>query len=56
LLFLLIIPQVVFQDIWLLRQPILFDVRYQGSAQPFLVLGMLVTALAIGHSPLVHSM
>nr|APP87908.1 bacteriochlorophyll a synthase [Paulinella micropora]AQX44675.1 bacteriochlorophyll a synthase [Paulinella micropora] len=56
LLLLLIIPQVVFQDIWLLRQPMLFDVQYQGSAQPFLVLGMLVTALAIGHSPLVHSM
>jgi len=30
-----------------------FDVKYQASAQPFLVLGMLVTALAIGHSALV---
>jgi chlorophyll synthase len=29
-----------------------FDVKYQASAQPFLVLGMLVTALAIGHSSL----
>jgi chlorophyll synthase len=28
-------------------------VKYQASAQPFLVLGMLVTALAIGHSTLV---
>jgi chlorophyll/bacteriochlorophyll a synthase len=28
-------------------------VKYQASAQPFLVLGMLVTALAIGHSALV---
>ena len=26
--------------------------KYQASAQPFLVLGMLVTALAIGHSDL----
>ena len=32
-----------------------FDVTYQASAQPFLVLGMLVTALAIGHSDLVAS-
>nr|YP_002048738.1 bacteriochlorophyll a synthase [Paulinella chromatophora]ACB42528.1 bacteriochlorophyll a synthase [Paulinella chromatophora] len=55
LLLLLVIPQIVFQDIWLLRHPILFDVRYQGSAQPFLVLGMLITALAIGYSPLINS-
>ena len=30
-----------------------FDVKYQASAQPFLITGMLVTALAIGHSFLV---
>ena len=53
LLVLLVIPQITFQDIWLLRDPVAFDVKYQASAQPFLVLGMLVTALAIGHSPLV---
>ena len=53
LLVLLIIPQITFQDIWLLRDPVAFDVKYQASAQPFLVLGMLVTALAIGHSGLV---
>ena len=52
LLVLLIIPQITFQDIWLLRDPVAFDVNYQASAQPFLVLGMLVTALAVGHSPL----
>jgi len=52
LLVLLIVPQVTFQDIWLLRDPVAFDVKYQASAQPFLVLGMLVTALAIGHSGL----
>ena len=51
-LMLLIIPQITFQDIWLLRDPLKFDVKYQASAQPFLILGMLVTALAIGHSPL----
>jgi chlorophyll synthase len=50
LLVLLIVPQITFQDIWLLRDPVAFDVKYQASAQPFLVLGMLVTALAIGHS------
>ena len=52
LLVLLIIPQITFQDIWLLRDPVAFDVKYQASAQPFLVLGMLVTALAVGHSGL----
>ena len=34
---------------WLLRDPLKFDVKYQASAQPFLITGMLVTALAIGH-------
>ncbi len=53
ILVLLIIPQVTFQDIWLLRDPLEFDVKYQASAQPFLILGMLVTALAIGHSSLI---
>ena len=43
LLVLLIVPQITFQDIWLLRDPA-FDVKYQASAQPFLELGMLVTA------------
>ena len=52
ILILLIIPQITFQDIWLLNDPLKFDVKYQASAQPFLILGMLVTALAIGHSPL----
>ncbi len=53
LLILLIIPQMTFQDIWLLRDPLKFDVKYQASAQPFLILGMLVTAIAIGHSSLI---
>jgi chlorophyll synthase len=53
LLVLLIVPQITFQDIWLLPDPVAYDVKYQASAQPFLVLGMLVTALAIGHSSLV---
>ena len=56
LLVLLIVPQIIFQDIWLLRDPVSFDVKYQASAQPFLVLGMLVTALAVGHSPLTQVM
>ena len=53
ILTLLIVPQITFQDAWLLRDPLEFDVKYQASAQPFLILGMLVTALAIGHSQLV---
>ncbi len=56
ILVLLIIPQITFQDFWLLRDPLTFDVRYQASAQPFLILGMLVTALAVGHSPLIQSL
>ncbi len=55
-LVLLVIPQITFQDIWLLRDPLEFDVKYQASAQPFLILGMLVTALAIGHSPLTQGL
>ncbi|MGC1307530.1 MAG: chlorophyll synthase ChlG [Phormidesmis sp.] len=53
LLILLIIPQITFQDMYFLRDPLENDVKYQASAQPFLVLGMLVTALALGHSALV---
>ena len=55
-LIILIIPQITFQDIWLLRDPLAFDVKYQASAQPFLILGMLVSALAIGHSSLVSAL
>jgi chlorophyll synthase len=50
ILLLLIIPQVTFQDMYFLRDPLKNDVKYQASAQPFLVLGMLVTALALGHA------
>jgi len=53
ILVLLVIPQITYQDMWLLRDPLKFDVKYQASAQPFLITGMLVTALAIGHSFLV---
>jgi chlorophyll synthase len=53
ILVLLIIPQITFQDMYFLRDPLENDVKYQASAQPFLVLGMLVTGLALGHSPLV---
>jgi chlorophyll synthase len=50
LLALLIIPQITFQDMYFLRDPMNNDVKYQASAQPFLVLGMLVAGLAIGHA------
>lgn len=49
ILLLLIIPQITFQDMYFLRDPLNNDVKYQASAQPFLVLGMLVTGLALGH-------
>ena len=47
---LLIIPQITFQDMYFLRNPLENDVKYQASAQPFLVLGMLITGLALGHA------
>jgi chlorophyll/bacteriochlorophyll a synthase len=50
MLLLLIIPQITFQDMYFLRNPLENDVKYQASAQPFLVLGMLVVAIALGHS------
>lgn len=50
ILMLMIIPQITFQDMYFLRNPVENDVKYQASAQPFLVLGMLVTALALGHA------
>jgi chlorophyll synthase len=49
ILLLLIIPQITFQDMYFLRDPLKNDVKYQASAQPFLVLGMLVAGLALGH-------
>ncbi|NJK63227.1 MAG: chlorophyll synthase ChlG [Synechococcaceae cyanobacterium SM2_3_1] len=52
ILALLIIPQIVFQDMYFLRAPLENDVKYQASAQPFLVLGMLVFGLALGRSGL----
>jgi len=52
ILLLLVIPQITFQDMYFLRDPLNNDVKYQASAQPFLVLGMLVTGLALGHSGL----
>lgn len=47
---LLIVPQIVFQKIYFLPDPLNNDVKYQASAQPFLVLGMLFTGLALGHA------
>ncbi|MDZ8027602.1 MAG: chlorophyll synthase ChlG [Nostoc sp. SerVER01] len=50
ILLLLIIPQIILQNIYFLRDPVANDVKYQASAQPFLVLGMLVVGLALGHA------
>ncbi|ANV85504.1 chlorophyll synthase ChlG [Picosynechococcus sp. PCC 7003] len=50
ILLLLVIPQITFQDMYFLRDPLKNDVKYQASAQPFLVLGMLVAGLAMGHA------
>nr|XP_029147997.1 chlorophyll synthase, chloroplastic isoform X2 [Arachis hypogaea] len=48
-LLVLTVPQVIFQFQYFLKDPEKYDVKYQASAQPFLVLGMLVTALASCH-------
>ena len=41
--------QVFFQIKYFIPDPIQNDVKYQASAQPFLVFGLLTTGLAIGH-------
>lgn len=45
----LIAPQVFFQLKFFLPDPIANDVKYQAAAQPFLVFGILDTALAVGN-------
>lgn len=40
--------QIFFQFKFFLPDPIKNDVKYQASAQPFLVFGLLTTALAVG--------
>jgi len=45
----LILPQVYFQATLLLPDPIANDVKFQASAQPFLVFGILATGLCVGH-------
>ncbi len=45
----LIAPQIFFQLKFFLPDPVANDVKYQAAAQPFLVFGILDTALAVGH-------
>jgi len=45
----LILPQIYFQATLLLPDPVANDVKYQGSSQPFLVFGILATAICVGH-------
>ena len=45
----LVLPQMYFQATLLLPDPIENDVKYQASSQPFLVFGILATALCVGH-------
>ncbi|VAH18305.1 unnamed protein product [Triticum turgidum subsp. durum] len=45
----LTIPQVILQFQYFLKDPVKYDVKYQASAQPFFVFGLLVTALATSH-------
>eukprot|EP00803_Ostreobium_quekettii_P002684 evm.model.scf_574.5 EVM.evm.TU.scf_574.5 scf_574:28601-29746(+) len=44
----LILPQIFFQFKYFIPDPVANDVKYQASAQPFLVFGLLTTALAVG--------
>ena len=50
LLMCLLAAQIWFQARLFLPDPIKNDVKYQASAQPFLVFGLLTTALAVGSS------
>jgi len=45
----LVLPQAYFQATLLLPDPIENDVKYQASAQPFLVFGILATCVCLGH-------
>jgi chlorophyll/bacteriochlorophyll a synthase len=45
----LVAPQIYLQLTTFLKDPVENDVKYQASAQPFLVLGILVAGLARGH-------
>jgi len=45
----LTLPQIYAQIKFFLPDPVANDVKYQASAQPFLVFGLLTTGLAIGH-------
>lgn len=45
----LVAPQMFLQWKYFLKDPIKYDVKYQASAQPFLVIGILVAGLALGH-------
>jgi chlorophyll/bacteriochlorophyll a synthase len=45
----LVAPQIYLQVTTFLKDPVANDVKYQASAQPFLVLGIFVAGLARGH-------
>jgi chlorophyll synthase len=45
----LILPQMALQAKYIIPDPVANDVKYQASAQPFLVFGLLCTALCVGH-------
>ena len=47
-LFGLVLPQ-MFSQLSFVQDPVANDVKYQAAAQPFLVFGILTTALAVGH-------
>jgi chlorophyll synthase len=48
ILFGLVLPQ-MYSQISFIQDPVANDVKYQAAAQPFLVFGILTTALAVGH-------
>ena len=48
ILFGLVLPQ-MYSQLTFIQDPVANDVKYQAAAQPFLVFGILTTALAVGH-------
>ena len=44
----MVLPQ-MFAQLTFVQDPVANDVKYQAAAQPFLVFGILTTAIAVGH-------
>jgi chlorophyll synthase len=46
----LVIPQITLQNVYFISDYLQENVKYQSSAQPFLILGILAAGLALGRT------